>query len=74
MSKTRFKQDIEGKWGDRSNVFKNIEKQNTERTLGHGADGKMTIGKSSLKKGMTTYAPKCKISEIYKRKSAGGLQ
>ena len=27
MSKTRPKQDIEEKWGDRSNVFKTIEKQ-----------------------------------------------
>ena len=39
-----------------------------------GASGKMTIGKSSLKKVMTTYAQKWKRSEIYKRKSAGGLQ
>ena len=34
----------------------------------------MTIGKSSLKKGMTKYEQKWKISETYKRKSAGGLQ
>ena len=47
MSKTRLKQDIEEKWGDLSNVFKNIENQYTERDLGHGANGQMTIGKSS---------------------------
>ena len=46
MSKTRSKQDIEGKWGDCSNVFKNIKKQDTEITLGHGANGKMIIEKS----------------------------
>ena len=45
MSKTRLKQDIEKKWGDRSNVFKNIKKQDTEITLGHGANGKITIRK-----------------------------
>ena len=45
MSKTRSKQDIEEKWGDRSNVFKNIENQDTKKTLGHGANGQMTIGK-----------------------------
>ena len=47
MYETRSKQDIEEKWGDRSNMFKNIEKQDNERTLGHGANGQMTIGKSS---------------------------
>ena len=45
MLKTISKQDIEVKWGYRSNVFKNIEKQDTKRTLGHGANGQMTIGK-----------------------------
>ena len=44
MSKTRPSQYIEGKWGDRSNVFKNIEKQDTEITLVNGANGEMTIG------------------------------
>ena len=34
----------------------------------------MTIGKSSSKKGMTTYAQKWKTAEIYKRKSEGGFQ
>ena len=34
----------------------------------------MTIGKSNLERGMTNYAQKWKIAEIYKRKSAGGLQ
>ena len=33
MSKTTSMQDIEGKLGDLSNVFKNNEKQDTERTL-----------------------------------------
>ena len=56
MSKTRSKQDIEGEWGDCSNMFKTIENQDSERTLGHGANGKMIIGKSGLKKGMTIYA------------------
>ena len=45
MSKTRSKQDIERKLGDRSNVFKTIEKQDTERSLLHGANRQMTIGK-----------------------------
>ena len=45
MSKTRPKQDIEGKCVDCSNVFKNIEKQDTEINLGHGANGQMTVGK-----------------------------
>ena len=44
MYKTRSRQDIEGKWGDSSNVFKNIEKQDTEITLVNGANGEMTIG------------------------------
>ena len=48
MSKTRSKQDIEGKWGDCYNVFKNIGKQDTARTLVHVANGKRTIGKSSF--------------------------
>ena len=74
MSKTSLEKDIEVKWGDCSNVFKNIEKQYTERTLGHGANGQITIEKSSFKKDMTTYAKKWKRAEIYKRKSAGGLQ
>ena len=73
MSNTRPKQDIEEKQRDRSNVFKNIEKQDTERTLGHGANGQMNIGKSILK-GMTRYAQKRKRVEICKHKSAGGFQ
>ena len=51
MSTTRMKQDIEEKWGDRYNAFKKIQSQYTERTLGHGASGKMIIGKKSKKKG-----------------------
>ena len=74
MSKTSSKQDIVKKWGDLSNVFKTIEKQYTEISLGNGANGQMTIGKSNFKKGMTAYAQKRKRYEIYKRKSAGGLQ
>ena len=58
VSKTRLKQDIEENWGDCSNVFKNIENQYTERTLVHAANGERNIGKSGLKKGMTTYAQK----------------
>ena len=45
MFKTRSKQDIERKWGDCSDVFKIIEKQYTERILGHGSNGQMNIGK-----------------------------
>ena len=74
MSKTRSKKYIEVTWEDRSNVFKSIENQETERSLGHGANGKITIGKSNLKIGMTTYAQKWKRAEIYKHKSAGGFQ
>ena len=74
MYKTRLKQDIEVKWGYRSNVFKTIEKQDTERSLGHCANGQMTIEKSNFEKGMTIYAQKWKKAEIYKCKSAGGLQ
>ena len=33
----------------------------------------MTIGKSYFERGMTTYAPKWKTAEIYKRKSSGGV-
>ena len=51
MSKTRSKQYIAGKLGDFSIVFKNSENQDTEITLGLGANGKITIGKSSFKKG-----------------------
>ena len=74
MSKNRPNQDIEGKWGDLSNAFKTIERQGTEISLVHGANGQMTIGKSNFEKGMTTYAQKWKRAEIYKRKSTGGLQ
>ena len=45
MYKNRSKQDIDEKWRDRYNVFKTIYKKDTERSLGHGANGKMTIGK-----------------------------
>ena len=55
-------------------MFKTIEKQDTERSLVHGSNGQMTIGKSKFDKRMTNYAQKCKRAEIYKRKSAGGLQ
>ena len=74
MSKTRSKQGIEEKWGDRSNVFKTIVKQDTEVNLEHCANGPMPIGKSDFEKGMATYAQKWKTDEIYKRKSAEGLQ
>ena len=40
----------------------------------HGSNGQMTIGKSNIEKGITTYAQKWKRAETYKRKSAGGLQ
>ena len=39
MPNTRLKQDIEGKLRDRSNVFKTIDKQDTENNLVHGANG-----------------------------------
>ena len=54
MSKTMSKQEIAKKWGDHSNFFKIIKKQDTERSLVHGANGKMTIGKSNFEKWMTT--------------------
>ena len=74
MSKTRSKQDIVEKSGDRSNVLKTIEKQYTEGSLGHFANGQTTIGKSDFEIEMTNYAQKWKRAEIYKRKSAGGLK
>ena len=55
-------------------MFKTIETQATERSLGHGANGQMNIGKSNFEKGMTNYAQKWKRAEIYKRSLAGGLQ
>ena len=55
-------------------MFKTIDNQYTERSLGRGANGQMNIGKSNFEKGMTTYAQKWKRAEIYKSKSAGGLQ
>ena len=39
MSKTRSKQDIEEKWGDRSNVSKTIVEQGLEGCLGYCAKG-----------------------------------
>ena len=74
MYKTSSKQDIEEKLGNWSNVFKTIDEQETEGSLGHGANGQMNIRKSSFEKGMTTYAQKWKISEKYKRNSEMGLQ
>ena len=55
-------------------MFKTIEKQDTERSLEHCANGPMTIGESYFEGGMTTYAQKWKTAEIYKRKSEGGFQ
>ena len=54
MSKTMSKQEIAKKWGDHSNFFKIIKKQDTERSLVHVANGKVTIGKSNFEKWMTT--------------------
>ena len=48
MSKTRSKQGIGEKWGDRSYVSKAISKQGIEVNLGYCANGKMTIGKSDF--------------------------
>ena len=73
MSKTRSMQGIEEKWGDCSNVFKTIDKQDTEGTLGHFANGPINIGKSDFERGMTTYAQKWKTAETYRRKPAGEL-
>ena len=67
----RSKQGVEDKWGDLSNVSKTIVKKGIEVSLGYCANGPMTIGKSDFEVGMTTYAKKWKIAEIYKRKSAG---
>ena len=74
MSKTGSKQDIDKKWGDRSNLFKKIEEQDTERSLGHGANGKMTIENSSLKKGMTKYAQKWKKLKYTSASQQGGCK
>ena len=56
MSKTRSKQGVEEKWGNRSNVSKTILKQGIEGSLGYCANGPMNIGKSDVEGGMTTYA------------------
>ena len=73
MSKTRSKQGVEEKWGDRCNVSKTIVKQGFSGSLGYCANGPMTIGDSDFAGGMTTYAQKWKTAGIHKRKSAGGL-
>ena len=74
MSKTRSKKGIGEKWGDCYNVSKAILKKGTEGSLGHCANETMNIGKSYFERGMTTYAQKWKIAEIYKHKSAGEWQ
>ena len=45
MYKTRSKQGIDDKYGDCSNVSKTIVKQSTDVSLGHFANGPMTICK-----------------------------
>ena len=40
--------------------FQTVEKQDTERSLVHGANGHITIGKSNFEKEMTTYEQKFK--------------
>ena len=45
MSKIIVNQDIEIKWGGRSNDFKTIIKQDTERSLVHGANEQINIWK-----------------------------
>ena len=73
MSKTRLKQGIEEKRGDRSNVPNTIVKQGIGGSLEYCANGTMTIWKTDFEVGMTTYAQKWNTDEIYKRKSAGGF-
>ena len=68
-----MKQGIAEKWGDFSNVSKTIVNQGIEGSLGYCANGKMTIGKSDFKGGMTTYEQKWKTSEICKQNSSGGF-
>ena len=58
MSKTRSKQGIEEKWGDRSNVSSTIVNQGIEGSFVYCANGPMTIGKSHFEGGMTIYAQK----------------
>ena len=43
MSKTRLKQGIEDKWGDFSNVSKNIVNQVIEESLGYCANGTIAV-------------------------------
>ena len=73
MSKTRPKQGIEEKGGDRSNVSKTIVKQSIEGGFRYCANGPMTIGKSYFEGGMATCAQKWNTAEICKRKLAGKL-
>ena len=73
MSKTRSKQGIEEKWGDRSNVSSTIVNQGIEGSFVYCANGPMTIGKSYFEGGMTIYAQKLDTAEVYKRKSSGGI-
>ena len=56
MYKTMSKQGIEGKWGDRSNVFNTIVNQGIEVSLGYCANGRILVSspmsKTSLKQGI----------------------
>ena len=62
MSKTRYKQDIEKKWGDCSNVSKTIVKQGIEGSLAFCATGPMTIGKLDFEGVMNNHAKKMENS------------
>ena len=71
MYKTRSKQGIYEKGGDRPNASKNIVKQCLEGDLGYCSNVPMTIGKSNFEVGVATCAQKWKTADICKRKSAG---
>ena len=73
MSKTRPKQGIEGKGGDRSNVSNTILKQGLEGGLGYCANVPMNIGKYDFEGGVATCAQKLKTADIRKRKPEGRL-
>ena len=74
MSVTRSNQCIEAKGGGggRSNVSKNITKQDLKGCLGYRANVKMTIGKTYYEEGgEATCEQQWKTADICKRNPAG---
>ena len=66
MSNTRYKQGIEEKGRDHSNVSKTIAKKGLGGGLGYCANVPMTIGKSDFEGGVDTCAHKRKTADICK--------